>query len=497
MIAILAAPVSAGLRVGGARIDVALAPGVSATYPMNVGNTTNEPMDIAIEVKGFGNYINGPVRALDVEDDLSPYTAREYVAVSPSSFHLEPGESRDVTVTVNMPGDVGDGGRYAIVFIHTIPGEGGFAISTAVATQMLLTIEGSNLITTGDTTSLELGEIESEQLFYITATTQNTGNYHYKLSCNGTITNNLGQVVGQSWQTDSIYTLVPTSSQQIQVPFEIYQDLPPGVYNADIDVYTSDETLLDSGTIQFVLTETYKPMPLRTLAVEFWDTGKSPDLEWDMADDGTLMENVDASSLTSLVTIVIPQGGRVLKSDGEPPDTIVVTLLDPPPSPPVDYTVISAFDFKPDGTILDPKADITVAYPPGEVPEGLSETQLCIATLDEDTFQWSFLDSELDTDANTISFTVEHFTIYAVLAPPAPEPTTILGIEKQTWIWIGIGVLWVIVLTLFISVLKRRGKKKEKKPAKRPRTPQRTGKTRKPGDSRRATRRPKRSIDDY
>ena len=453
--AAVAAPVLAGLRVTGARIEQPVYPGESITTVINVGDNTDAPMDIAVDVKGLGNYLNGVTQSLTPEEDLSPYSARTFVTASPTSFHLEPGESQNVNVAISVPYDVGDGGRYAIVLIRTIPQGTGIVFSTAVATQVLLTVQNSSLIISGDITSIGIPQAESEQLFSATATIQNTGNYHYKIVCNGTVKNNLGQIVGLSWPTDSVYNLIPTFSRQIDIPLNISQELTPGTYSLEIEAYTQDGIFLDASSTTFVLTGTYKPMPLNPLAIEFWDSGKLSMYQWDMAEDGTLMEKVEATSLTQTVSIDILQGTKVLGENGQPPAPITVTALDPPPSPPTGYNTVTAFDFSPEGITFDPKADITFEYSPADI-EGVNESQLKIETLDEDTWQWIPVDSEIDTDANTITFPVTHFSVYALFAPPPASPTTIAGIDKQTWLWIGIGVLWVVVLTFAIGMIQRR-----------------------------------------
>jgi hypothetical protein len=448
----------AGLAVSGAKIQDSIVSGVTKTYNINVTDNTADPMDISIEITGLGNYLSGALKPIGVEEDLSPYTAREWVTASPSSFHLEPGQSQAVTVTVNVPNDIGDGGRYAIVYIHNNPsGTSGIVFVTAIAAQVILTIEGSNPTISGDITSIDIPQAVSEQLFSVTATIQNTGNYHYKLTCNGTVRDSLDQVVGTAWQTDSVYNLIPTFSQQVAVGMNISQTLSPGIYTVEITAYTQDGTFLDSSSKTFVITDTYEPMLLTPLKVEFREGGQLSMYQWDMSADGTLMENVDASSLSSNINLLIRQGTRVLWAEGQSESNIVVIPIDP--SPPPGYEIVRAFDFSPEGITFNPKAYITFEYSSADIPTGINESQMRVATFDEDTLKWVFIegdDVEVDTDANTITFPIEHFSVYAIVAPPAANPTTTLGINNKMWMWIGIGVLWVVVLTFAIGMIQRR-----------------------------------------
>ena len=451
-----AAPVYAGLAVTGAKIQDSIVSGATKTYNIYVTDNTSDPMDISIEIKGLGNDPSGPLKPLNAEEDNSSYSARAWVTASPSNFHLEQGKSQTVTVTVNVPNDIGDGGRYATIYIHDNPsGTSGVIFVTAIATQVILTIENSNLIITGDITSLDIPQAVSEQLLSATAVIQNTGNYHYKIACNGTVTNSQGQVVGVSWPTDSVYNLIPTFSRQIAVPLNISQELTAGTYTLDVAAYTQEGVLLDTASKTFVITDTYKPMPLNILSIEFFSAGQLTMHQWAMAEDGTLMEKVEASSLSSDVTIDILQGTKVTAEGGEPPAPITVTSMDEPPSPPENYSVAKAYEFNPSGIAFDQPAYITIGYSANEIPEGIDESQLSIATFNEDTLRWDPIESEIDTGANTITFPVTHFSVYALLTPPASGSGAVAG-EKTTWIWFGVGALWVVILASTIWIVQRR-----------------------------------------
>jgi len=458
LILTLATPVSAGLSVAGAKIQESVSPGQVKTYTINVGDTTSDPMDVTVEVRGLGNYITGPIQALPAENDSSIYSARQFITASPASFHLEPGQSHDVTVTVNVPADVGDGGRYADIFIYTAPSGGGqIGVSLAVSAQVLLTINGSNLIKTGQILSVAVPQPQSEQLFATIATIKNTGNYHYKVTFNGTITNEQGQVMGTAWQTNSVYNLMPTFSQQVAIPLNISEELSPGTYYLTIEADTQDGILLDTRTTTFVLTGSYKPMPLTPLTVEFWDQGKLSIYQWSMSPDGTLMEDVNAASLTQNVEIHIPQNTKVEGADEGAIVPIAVTTMDQPPTPPANYSVAKAYEFNPEGTkFTNGAAFITLGYTAKDIPNGVDESQLKVATFDTETLQWVFLESQLDTNANTITFSTTHFSIFAIVSPTGQGSTAVLGIEKSTWIWIGIGTLWVVILAFSINMIQRR-----------------------------------------
>jgi len=463
LILAVSAPAFAGLRVAGSPVYANITPGESGSGVITVTNTDAErSIDVAVDVRGLGNYLSGAINILQADADLSPYTGRGYVSASPSSFSLEPGQSQAVTVTVDLPGDVGDGGRYAVVFIHTVAAGSGVSISAAVASQVYITVKDSNLTFTGEITALEMAPPQSQQPFSVSATVQNTGNYHYKLSFNGTVKNSQGQIVGETISTTSVYTLMPTFSQKVdQIPFSIHSDLPAGLYTVEVEARTQEGVFLNSRTVQFSLSDTYKPVPVRTLTTQLWGASAS----WAMSEDGVLLEDVNAASLDSTVSIFLQSGTTVLGPDSLPLETMNISRMDPPPSAPTGYEMMSAFKFEPDGATFDPETSITIKYSQSDIPKGVKENRLEIAALDTSTLQWQILNSDVNAGANTITFSTGHLSVYALLSPPASGSTGI-------WLWIVIGLAVVAVLGLIIFIYKRRqGKKAAMRKAKSKRAP--------------------------
>ena len=192
------------------------------------------------------------------------------------------------------------------------------------------------------------------------------------------------------------------------------------------------------------------PPPPPKLDVDLWGEVSSWDISW----GGVLLEDVDAASTDGRVIVYIPKGTKVLGLDGEPLDEIVVTPVNPFPTSPDDYHVIAAFDFEPHGTTFDPRIELTLAYGPDALPEGVREADLVIALLDEATWEWEFVTGVVDTDANTITFSIDDFSLFAILAAPAPTPTLTPtptptpapGLGAGVWTGIGIAILAALLV---------------------------------------------------
>ncbi len=258
---VLSQPALAGLSVSGAKVEAEVAPGSDYTAKMIVGNTSDIPMDIAVEARGYGTSPASSFAALKPGEDNSPYSAQEFLSISPASFILKPGESKDIIVTIRVPADVGDGGRYAIVFIHTVPsGGGGIAVVTAIAARVLLTIAGSNLITDSAVTEVSLAVMSSPQSLAVMVTVANRGNYHYMPQIQGKI--RVGdRVVASSPPMTASLPVIPGYLRQFKLDFVTEEPLLPGKYEVDIEVRDEAGRLVVEHTSTLELAEEQKPPP--------------------------------------------------------------------------------------------------------------------------------------------------------------------------------------------------------------------------------------------
>jgi len=264
-LSLLASPVLAGgLTVSGAKIDDSVKPGNDYSYTIGVQNTSDAPMDIGVEVKGYGMSANQDFIVLEPKDDSNPYTARELLTVSPASFHLEPGASQPVTVTTKIPSGIGDGGRYAIVFIHTVPAGGGqVATISAVAARVLLTISGSKLDTTSQITEVSLAQNTSQEPAGVMVTVADNGNYHYEPALQATLRNG-DKVVATTSVLAPGWPIIPGYSRQYQLTFAGGTAIPAGKYDVDVEVKDESGNLITKGTFPLEFTQNQVPTPATT-----------------------------------------------------------------------------------------------------------------------------------------------------------------------------------------------------------------------------------------
>jgi len=245
---LLAAPVSAdpGLKVTGAKCTASVAPGQTITHRMTVGIGESDPaMDIFVDVKGFGQSLDGAYQELEVQDDTSPYSVREFITLDKRAFHLDPGESQEVTATISIPEDVGSGGGYALIYIHSKPtGEGSVGYVTAVDVPIALTISGTELIKTGEITDIS---VSPDKPIAVSTTFHNSGNYHYRAKNEVKLKDEAGNILATAATSPTGSSIIPPYSYQFKVSLSPEQELSPGkIYYVVSQVTLEDDTLLDT-----------------------------------------------------------------------------------------------------------------------------------------------------------------------------------------------------------------------------------------------------------
>lgn len=260
LLALASPALAGGLTVYGGKIETSVSPANDYSYTMKVANTSDAPMDIGVEVKGYGISSDRDFIVLEPKDDKSPYTGRELLTVSPTNFHLEPGDSQVITCTAKIPPGIGDGGRYAIVFIHTTPPKSEMvATISAIAARVLLTISGSKLDTNSEITEVSLAKATSQETAGVIVTVANNGNYHYNPQIKANLRNG-DKVVAVASLTPG-WPVIPGCSRQFTLSFVGEVPLPGGKYEVDVEVKEESGNLITKGTFPIEFIERHEVLP--------------------------------------------------------------------------------------------------------------------------------------------------------------------------------------------------------------------------------------------
>jgi len=141
---------------------------------------------------------------------------------------------------------------------------------------------------------------------------------------------------------------------------------------------------------------------------------------------GEILETIEATSEDGMLTLTVHEGTIALDKDDNPLISLEAEV-DTSPPPPKDTSIIGlAYNFGPDGATFDPPITLTRSYDPNDIPEGVAEEDLGLAWYDEAGDKWIELDCVVDTENNTITASIEHFTTFAIIgvvtAAPESEP---------------------------------------------------------------------------
>ena len=260
LLALAAAP-ALGLSVSNAAMVGNVNPGQTYTHTMTVTiDSGDEATDVSVYVAGLQQSLDGGYQLLDASQDTSQYSARQFVTVDKAAFHLEPGGSEDVTATVRVPQDVGDGGRYAMIHIVTTPVVTG-GVASAVDVPVYLTVNNSQLIHTGQITGVASGEITSGQPINILTSFRSTGNHHFKVKGEVTVTNDQGQNLDTMTTPVTASSILPGMVRELGVSFIPSVVLAAGTYTVGSKVMLEDGTLLDQSSTTFEVKASYTAPP--------------------------------------------------------------------------------------------------------------------------------------------------------------------------------------------------------------------------------------------
>ena len=244
----LAAPVFAGVTVYNGKIEETVSPGKTYTYTMTVQNSADSPADFGVEVDGYGTSANQDFVMLSPTNDTSPESARTMLTVTPTNFHLEANATQELTVTATIPPGTGAGGRYAIVFIHTIAASGQqVATVSAVAARVLLTVTGNTTDTSTQVTAVDPITAMNNNTAGVLVTVTDNGNYYVKPQVEATLMD--GSKIIATGSVNTGWPIIPGYSRQYQVNFTGQGTIPAGKYQVDIIVKDAAGNLITSTTV--------------------------------------------------------------------------------------------------------------------------------------------------------------------------------------------------------------------------------------------------------
>jgi hypothetical protein len=423
---ICTAPAGA-IGVLGAKYTGSISPGGTDTHVVTIDiGTAEQATDITAEVAGFGQAPSGLYVPLDPANDVSPYSARSFITLDNSTVHLDPGTEKTIKATIMLPQNTGPGGRYAIIYIHSIPGKG-TSLTTAVVVPVFITVAGTTPTETGNILQIDTGTVTIGQPVTVTTTFKNTGNYHYYGAVNEvTVTNANGELVANASAIPMNAAIIPGSAVKFVAQPDV-KTLPMGTYTVDSKVLLDNGQVLDEKNTTLPITTNYIPPATEsniTVSPGSPATLTSP--------DGRYSVSFPQGSVTADVVVTLKPYPR--------------NQLRQAPS----GAKIGATSFAVTGLsgLLSKAATVKVMYSADDlVAAGGDASQLKLSYFDAAQSAWVILPTKVNTKDMTLTATTSQLGTCAVIvssstnAPssktPLPEVLSIIAIAATAIIFSG------------------------------------------------------------
>ncbi|MDP2743536.1 MAG: hypothetical protein Q8P00_00525, partial [Dehalococcoidia bacterium] len=172
------------------------------------------------------------------------------------------------------------------------------------------------------------------------------------------------------------------------------------------------------------------------------------------------------TSTDGRVSFDIPAGTIARDSSGNNLTGISVTSFTNPPAPPTGSNIVGLpYEIGPTGATFTPPITMTFTYDPATVPAGAT---LVLAYYNPATGLWVELPATVDTVSHTFTVTIDHFTLFAVLAklpPPAAPPPPVIPPPPPGPNWTLIGSIIAALLILAIVIYWRRRRQRRQNSA--------------------------------
>jgi hypothetical protein len=250
------APAEAGLTISGGLMMTNVTPGQHISHVINVSTDKADPyMEIRAAINGFGQKLDGANDDLPTVLDVSPYSARPLLNITPNVFNLEPGGTKKILLNVDVPQDIGKGGRYALVNIYSPPITMGIlSLVIAVDVPIVLTISETEQIKTGEIVDLEISKPVSAKQQNVSVILKNTGNYHYKAFAEAVLKDEMGKILANASSPVSITSILPFTLRIFDLSLVHRIPLDPGTYYVNATVRLDNNSIIANREAAFTVT---------------------------------------------------------------------------------------------------------------------------------------------------------------------------------------------------------------------------------------------------
>ncbi len=149
---------------------------------------------------------------------------------------------------------------------------------------------------------------------------------------------------------------------------------------------------------------------------------------------GDLKQAVEVNSTYGEITISMGKGTACLGDDGKRLENIGISETYLPQLPEGYYIIGKVYKLEPSGATFAPAFNLTIGYADNDISQYVSEGSIYLAYYNATSESWIPLYSQVNTQNNTVTAPVSHFTTFAVMgtATPPPAEFTITSLDLSS-----------------------------------------------------------------
>ncbi|MHB8143881.1 MAG: hypothetical protein ACYDGX_09550 [Thermoleophilia bacterium] len=257
-------PPSEQMVISPTKVELNLNPGENATRDITLANRTSSVKDVQFSVEDFEGSQDPSQDTIFLGDKDGPFSARHWMDPEVSSITLQPGESIDFNVKINVPRDAEPGGHYAVLFASakndaSQSQSGTVNLTERMGTLFLISVAG-NVNEQGTLNAPEVPSFTEYGPINVGIVFNNQGNIHVKPHGKIYISNLLGQTVAELDVPPAEipeWVVLPASSRRINIPWNSGFLFGRYTVRAEIE-YGADNTKL-------VMTSTFWAFPWKII----------------------------------------------------------------------------------------------------------------------------------------------------------------------------------------------------------------------------------------
>lgn len=193
-----------GLQISPTRNEVSVNPGEQKTVTLTLKNITNGPLSAKAVLNDFeSDNVSGTPKMLVDPNNRTPYSLNSMLS-GLTDVELQPGETKEVQLTINVPGNAAPGGYFGAVRYSVVPkgtdAERQIALNTSVAHLVFVDVPG-DVVQQIRVNSLKMQNDDKARSIFFTApnkstlSVQNLGNGFARPFGTVTINNTFGKQV--------------------------------------------------------------------------------------------------------------------------------------------------------------------------------------------------------------------------------------------------------------------------------------------------------------